>query len=158
MGYPTTRMEDWRTTNVQPLASIRFALASLTTSRPSLGVDARLLGTLPGWRLVFVNGRHDRELSRPSELPQGVTARRLAEALEDDRAFVEKHLGRLAPWRDHAFTALNTAFLEEGIVVRVGRGAVVQEPLHVVFLTASGEEPLVAHPRVLVVAEERSQA
>ena len=71
---------------------------------------------------------------------------------------IEAHLGRIAGFEKSSFSALNTAFLEDGVFVLVPRGAVVEEPIHLVFLSEADGEPSVSNPRVLILAEANSQA
>jgi len=52
---------------------------------------------------------------------------------------------------------LNTAFLEDGAYVHVRRGVVVEEPVHVLFVSTGRQAATVTHPRNLIVAEEASQ-
>jgi Fe-S cluster assembly protein SufD len=71
---------------------------------------------------------------------------------------VEPHLAQYASYRGHAFTALNTAFLEDGAFVSIARGKVVEEPIHLLFLSTTHGEGAVCHPRSLILAGEGSQA
>jgi Fe-S cluster assembly protein SufD len=152
-GFPTTRDEAWRFTNVARIVRTPFQLASRRTGTPHPG-------SLPGGegtRVVFVNGRYAPELSRPGGGP--FVLRSLPEALLEDPRALQPHLGERAKFETSAFTALNSAFLEDGAFVRVPRGAVAQEPLHLVFLAGpDGDAPTVCHPRILIVAEANSQA
>ena len=68
----------------------------------------------------------------------------LPRTLEEAR----QHLGRLAVFDQNAFVALNTAFLENVIVIRIPSGAVIQEPIQITY---NGEAGQVTHPRVLIV-------
>ena len=56
------------------------------------------------------------------------------------------------------FTALNTAFMEDGAFVEIARDSVIDRPVHVVFYSTGGAAPAVSHPRLLVVAGEHSEA
>src|SRR5262245_46223609 len=47
--------------------------------------------------------------------PEGVIVCSLANALNRHRDLVEPHLARYADFEDHAFAALNTAFLHDGV-------------------------------------------
>src|SRR5947207_2951049 len=63
LGFPTTRNEEWRFTNLAPLTSVSFVRA------PELDDSARavdLIRDLPAAerRLVFINGHYSPELSR----------------------------------------------------------------------------------------------
>jgi len=71
---------------------------------------------------------------------------------------VEAYLARYARIDANPFVALNTANFEDGIYVHIARGAVVAEPIEIVIKSAANGHPTVSHPRVLVVAEEGSQA
>jgi Fe-S cluster assembly protein SufD len=69
---------------------------------------------------------------------------------------VDAHLGKYAAYDDRPFVALNTAFLDRIAVVRIERGAIVEEPLHFVNFIRQGED-VAAHPRVLVLCGANSQ-
>ena len=63
-------------------------------------------------------------------------------------------------WRSYAdieanpFVALNTGFIRDGAYVHLPRGATVEQPIHLLFISTPAREPAVSHPRVLVVAED----
>ena len=153
LGFPTTRQEDWRFTSVAPLVDTAFVPAA-----PGRDDGAGVARAGAG-RLVFVNGRFSAEHSALTGLPAGVRAGSLAAALQgDEAALVEEHLARHAPFAESAFTALNTAFLRDGAFVHLSRGAVLREPLHLIFRSAPGHSPAVTHARVLLIAEEEARA
>ena len=98
-----------------------------------------------------------------SALPAGVEVLSLADVLASEanetRAVVESHLASGAGIEDEAFTALNTALLHDGAVVRVPAGTVVEQPIQLLFVTSPppGGEPVMTHPRVLLVVGENAQ-
>src|SRR5207245_7666909 len=104
--------------------------------------------------LVFVNGRYAPDLSRLRAQPPGVKVMSLAEALASERSLLEPHLGRLARAADRTqiFAALNTAFLEDGAFLYVPAGVVIEEPIHLLFVSTANGRPTMSHPRVLVEA------
>jgi Fe-S cluster assembly protein SufD len=154
-GFPTTRDEDWRFTNVSAIARTAFQPASITKLAP---------GDTAAWRvddmaatLVFVNGRFERELSSVDALPKGVTVASLREQFAAKPEEVEKHLGRYADTGRDPFVALNTAFIGDGAYVRVGKGVVVEAPIYLLYLSTEENAPTMTHPRNLIVAEDHSQ-
>ena len=157
LGFPTTRLEEWRFTNVAPIAGTTFVATTPDTDYTRAELDALKLPRLGGPELVFVNGRFAPALSMTDGLPAGVRTRSLATVLADDAETIAPHLGRLARFDSHAFTALNTAFLRDGAVIEVASGVVVDTPIHLVFVTRSGAEPVLSHPRVLVLTDANSQ-
>lgn len=156
MGFPTSRAEEWKYTNVAPVGKIRFQPA-----RPGLRAEqlARIPGAdLGGSRLVFVNGRWSPKLSTLEELAPEVNLSSLAAVLENGSAVVEEHLARYAAWQNHAFVALNTAFIHDGAVVEIPKSLVLEKPIHLLYVTTAGTPAAVAHPRTLVVVGPGAQA
>ena len=155
LGFPTTRMEEWRFTNVKPIADANFNLAP---SVNGVGDSALERYAYPDChQLVMVNGRFSAELSQLGDLPAGVVVCGLEEALELHPETVDAHLGRYAKFEEHAFVALNTALYRDGAFVWVPRGVVLDKPVNLVLLGRSEGEPSAFFPRTLVVAEESSQ-
>ncbi len=158
LGLPTTRQEAWRFTDLKPLAATRFERAA--------GPSAVAPAAVAPWafeaaaRLVFVDGFPAAALSETAALPGGAYAGSLAAALDGDRHPAAEQLGRHASFESHPFVALNTALFADGALVAVPRGVVIEKPIHLLFLTTSGDggRPAPAsYPRVLVVAGEGSQ-
>ncbi len=158
LGFPTLRHEDWRYTNVSRIAKTAFRSAvDCGVDLDERAIAAETFPEAQFHRLVFVNGIFAAHLSSLHRLPEGVHMASLAEMLSEDPAAVEAHLARYASYENHAFTALNTALMEDGAYVHVAKGVVVEEPIHLLYIMTPGAEPIVAHPRSLIVAEEASQ-
>ncbi|MGH9392073.1 MAG: SufB/SufD family protein, partial [Vicinamibacteria bacterium] len=165
LGLPTVHDEQWRFTSVAPIERIPFRLATNGTAvaRASEALQAAALeqasfGVEGGFRAVFLNGRFVPELSTARAVPNGARLCSLGGALATERKLMEAHLGRYASYEKQAFTALNTAFMEDGAFLTIPDGLIIQEPILFVFLSTSGGEPTLWHPRNLVVAGARSQA
>src|SRR2546428_314736 len=107
-------------------------------------------GILKTTRLVFVNGRYAPRLSYLRPLPEGVRIASLAEVLRQDPGSLENDLTRFARFQEDSFVALNTAFFIDGAYVDVPKNAVVDEPIHLVFVSTSRDRPTVAYPRNLI--------
>ena len=157
-GLPTLRDEDWRFTSVAPITEKAFTPAR--DGRELLSARAlkpfRLAGL--GAQLVFVNGKFARELSVLGTLPHGVKAGSLAQVISTQGDMVEQHLGRYADFRDDAFTALNTAFIQDGAFINVPRGTIVEHPISVLYVSIGDAGPQMVHPRNLIIVGEESQA
>jgi Fe-S cluster assembly protein SufD len=160
VGFPTTRDEDWRFTNVSAIAKSVFHLADNTAGAISHHeIEAQRIPDA-ACRLVFVNGRFSAELSSFDTLPSGVEVSGLAAKIESDRSSVERHLGRYLNTQRDAFSALNTAFAGDGGYVHVARGTVLEHPIHLLFVSTGNSSDsglLMTHPRNLIVAEAESE-
>ena len=163
VGFPTTSEEDWKYTNVAPIARASFAPTFDKTS-DDLTPDALAAYTYAEAaqsRLVFVNGSYRAELSDLRELPAGAVIRNLADALTSEHeAILRAYLARAASIDESTdgFTALNTAFINDGAFVYLPKGAQLSAPLHLLFLANETNEQTAIFPRVLIVAESESAA
>jgi Fe-S cluster assembly protein SufD len=159
-GFPTLRDEDWRFTNIAPISQTPFHLirnGSHGHHAPSrIELEAY---QLPGAasELVFIDGRFAPALSSPGHLPQGASAVSLAGQIARDANVLEAYLGRYLDMSRDAFSALNTAFLEDGAYVHVTKGTIVEAPIHLLFVSTAHDDGVVTHPRNLIVADENSQ-
>ncbi|MFQ5851119.1 MAG: Fe-S cluster assembly protein SufD [Candidatus Binatia bacterium] len=159
LGFPTTRHEEWKYTNVTPITEIPFKPAGYELNEITSETIARVsFGELAGNQIVFINGRYSPELSSLGRLPENAKAGSLAMALESDAGWVETHLARYASYRDHAFVALNTALMRDGAIVYVPRDKVIEEPIHLLFISTAQGEATVSYPRNLIVMGNDSQA
>jgi Fe-S cluster assembly protein SufD len=159
-GFPSTRLEDWRFTDVTPIAQRSFALAEplrdAETAAELTVRDVRLPGAI---ELVFVNGHFAPALSSgPPDTP--VYAGSLGSALRTHPELIEPHLGRYAGYAQPAesLTALNTAFVRDGAFVYLPVGTALAEPVHCIFVAAGTEGPIVSHPRTLILVGEGASA
>jgi Fe-S cluster assembly protein SufD len=157
-GFPTTRDEDWRFTNVSVLAQIPFRMAA--SEHPAVSARQIELYDMAGsvCQMVFINGRFAPQLSRLNNLPAGLEVCSLAEAVARDEEGVKLHLGRHANTRRDAFVALNAALWEDGAYIHIRKSALIEQPVHLLYLSVGEDEAIMTHPRTLIVAEAGSEA
>jgi Fe-S cluster assembly protein SufD len=157
LGFPTTRDEEWRFTNVAPIADTPFGEAAEPPAVTRTQLGPFVVRQLSSSQLVFVNGRYIPALSSLRAVPRGAHVTSLADALTSDPGLVDPYFTRCADFERQAFTALNTAFAEDGAFVYIPAGATVQEPIHLLYFTTCAT-PVVAHPRTIIVVGDNSQA
>jgi Fe-S cluster assembly protein SufD len=155
-GFPTSRDEEWRFTPVSPIVQAEFPPA-VTGSVDRAALTPYRFGHAEWPQLVFVNGRFAPEHSSVPELPAGVRIESLAAALASGTTAIEPHLSRYARPETTAFTALNTALMRDGAFVHVPAGTLLEQPVHVLFVTTPGASGA-AHPRNLIVVERGARA
>jgi len=149
-GFPTIRDEEWRFTNVAPVAEMAFMRA--TPASPSR--EALTKYAFPGVpTVVVVNGRISKTLSTVNPLPAGVTLETLADAAPADVA-VRPQAAGVVPT---AFVDLNATFFEDLVSIRVAPKTVVAEPLHVLSVVVPGLQPALVAPRLVINAGEASE-
>ncbi|HTY87739.1 MAG TPA: Fe-S cluster assembly protein SufD [Candidatus Acidoferrum sp.] len=160
LGIPTLQDEDWRFTNLAPIAKLPLQPAA----GPSDDAAARavlakyIFGRLPGARLVFVNGQYSAALSFVRGLPAGVRVSNLTVALVADSELIKNQFSRHALTDDNAFAALNQAFFTDGGFVHVPAGVSVAEPIQLVFVATARRNGETIQPRNLILAGANSRA
>lgn len=162
LGFPSVKDEEWKYTNLAPLARIDFK-PSPSRESSNTGIEASELAKFSaveteGSQLVFVNGILSNDLSSVASLPGEVTAIDLSAATTDERFAdtVRKHLARQADYVASGPVALNTAFISTGAFVHIPRNVSVSAPIHLLFINDGSQTAM--FPRVLVVAGENSSA
>jgi len=157
VGWPTSKQEEWRFTDPSQLTSalVQLAGSEAASGAPTFDEILRGLGRGIGHRLGFVDGRHATEHARDGSLPRGLVLAPLAQAMQDPAARLDALLGQ-ALREPSAFVALNTAFLQDGAVVRIPAGLVVEAPIILAYLAATPERASL--PRTVVHAGADSQA
>jgi Fe-S cluster assembly protein SufD len=152
LGLPTKRRgnELWKYTNLQPLAAADFAY----TVGGSVSVD-QIKAAGPwddAWNtVVVVDGKFSAELSNLHDTV-GLDAGSLAEAISSGKGDIESQLASLAGREDYAFTALSTAFIEDGAYLAITDGTELEQPIQVVFVTSDDAESRASYPRMVVDA------
>ncbi|MGH7307702.1 MAG: Fe-S cluster assembly protein SufD [Candidatus Rokuibacteriota bacterium] len=159
VGLPTTRDEEWKYTNLAPLAALDFDLdADAGVDRVSEEAIAPFLMGDAAWgRLVFVNGRYSPKLSAVPFLPGGAQVGSLAEAAVTDAGPLREHLAGEIDQGGDGLSALNAAGWRDGAFVVVPPTVDLAAPLHLVFVVTSPQAATVAHPRNLIVLGEHSR-
>lgn len=149
-GFPTTRHEEWKYTNIAPIASGNFMPATAGSTLDTSALKKFLVAGTDVHRLVFVNGFLSAELSDSKQLPAGVIAGKLSD--HAGHPAVKSRLGKIAGEAAGAMVDLNTAFLAEGAFLYVPEGIHVEQPVHFLFINDTTTQPTLVSPRNLYVA------
>lgn len=153
LGFPTTRHEEWRFTNIAALLELPLHSANSASRAVTLEEIQPLIASKQDWpRLVFVDGHFSPELSSVAEKSKNFQAGSLAKRLLKDASELEAHLGKYAQSKLNAFAGLNTAFFSDGAFISVAAGKTLKKPFLLLFLSAANELGSIHHPRNLILA------
>jgi Fe-S cluster assembly protein SufD len=160
LGFPTTHDEEWKYTSVAPLTRISFRPAADYLAPKGARQASELLQSNPAGSIAlhFFAGQFVEERTPSATLPAGVKVTSLAKALAAGSPLLEKHLARYADFTKLPFVALNTAFAEEGALVEIAPDVVLTQPIYLRYVAGPSHEPLIYHPRNLVVLGRGSEA
>lgn len=154
VGLPTPRHEDWKYTDVRPITRHEYRLAGFGDAAPAPAVPT--VEGLDAIRLVVLDGRVRPDLSALGDLPAGVRIGSLADAIERDPEAVRPWLGAALPAEGHGFSALNDAFVNDGVYLHVDDGVAVERPVEVVFMVGAADQAPLVQPRNLLVIGEQA--
>jgi len=159
LGFPTSKHEEWRFTNIAPLTKIQFKPAPhrSVSSVTREAIEKFTIGEMKCNKLVFLNGHFVDELSSMEILPKGAIVSSLAMAVKRDGDLLYRHLGKYVNGGENGFTALNSGFMQDGAFVHIPDDVVVDEPLHLLFVSTGGESSFISTPRNLIIAGKNSQ-
>lgn len=165
MGFPTRKQEDYKYTDVatsfepdyglninrldipvNPYEVFKCDVPNMSTSLYFMVNDA------------FYTGRQGdlATLRHVPDLPQGVVLGSLRQLATEQPALVKKYYAKLADYHTDALTAFNTAFAQDGLLLYVPQGVVVDKPIQLVNILRS-DVPLMANRRLLIVLEDDAQ-
>lgn len=155
-GLPNRHDEAWKYTDLRALMRDVKPLAAPPEESATQSMrDAAVLAGVAARRIVFVGGYFIPALSDLADLEKGLSVMSLSEALAKGDAETTALIGKVGKVDDPAF-ALNTAFMGEGVVIRIGAGRCIERPIQLVFV--AGEQPTTYFLRSLVVVEKGAQA
>lgn len=152
------KQEAWRYTSVEGLFAQAFMPAANTALSTPLDLDANLIPDLVAHRLVFVDGRYQSALSDLDQLPTGVRLGSLRAALSSDPGSLRTWFTQAARQEEHVFTALNTALINDGVMIHVGPDVVLDRPIEVIYLNRAEADPLLIPTRNVVVLDAGAEA
>ena len=156
LGFPTIRHEEWKYSNVNGLFKEAFDLDDTNTLTAN-DLDPLEIPNLDGNIIYIVNGRYRPELSRIISPESQVQITSFADAIKADPDFIGSHFARYADYQENAFTALNTALANDGVVIRVPDNMTVEQPIILRFITDARDKNIAAQPRNLITVGKNAE-
>jgi Fe-S cluster assembly protein SufD len=139
-GLPNRRVESWHYTDLR--AMLRRAAAIRPRDFMSLDLARERLASpeaqTHGVRIVMLDGAYRPDLSDLGLLPEGVTVTSLVDALTAGDAETLSALTAEGQGGDDPIVSLNTALMQDGVIVRVAPGVEVARPIAIANLMSGG--------------------
>ena len=149
MPLPTRKTENWKYSAKYLKLGDEMAI-----SLPNEGKTGNSLA-VPGYKVVFINGVMIPEASEFPDL-DGISIQSFADLDSDDAQALSLQLGSTLDHDQAQFARLNGARFEDGLLIRLKSGAVLDQPLFIIHETW-GDDSGSAYPRVFVEAGANSQ-
>lgn len=149
MGLPSKKSESYRHTPVLDLFSREWENYFISVETPS---DDPCRGNCEGCIEVFngfVRSNYQWEV-----LDNGVAIGSIREALKEMPDVVLTHLNTMANNDSEPMTALNSAFMQDGIFVYIPKGVKIDRPICIEYDYSTTDQQVMCFSRMLVVAED----
>jgi len=152
LGWPTTRLEEWKYTSLTSLANVDWKIDQRQPEKdPTLP-----FGDQPIAELMFINGALHANRSTAANEHPGIRVLPIVEAMETES--FQQHFARYADYEKHALTALNTAMWQDGAFIEIAPGTQVEGFIHLLYFGGgTAEHPVMSHHRNLIVVGRGSQ-
>ena len=157
-GLPHRRIEEWKYTDLRRLMSEAYAPAAEQSTVTAAALEAALgeLARIDALKLVFVNGAFQPKLSDIRDLPKGIELASLGDAFNSPPEWMLAALGKVNPPDGDIVSQLNTAFMTDGAVLRLGADVKLERPVHLIH-ASGGDRPISSSLRNVVVLDEGAE-
>jgi len=155
LGIPTVKDEEWKYTNLAPLAKHTF---ELSTDHKLIEMEAfNAYRNVSDINIVFVNGSLSPQLSNINKIPKGITISTISEAIANNIANIENFLTKYNSTNKTAFVGLNEALYETGTYIGVEQKVVHKGLIHIIHVTSSNNNNTISIPRTLITLNKSSE-
>ena len=158
LGFPTKKVERYKYTDIPSLFEPDYGLNINRLEIPvdpykAFKCDVPNLST----SLYFVvnDSFYDKALPK-KELPEGVIVDSLARIAAEKPELISRYYAKIAKTEEDGITALNTMLAQDGLLIYVPKGTVVDRAIQVINILRSDVDPMV-NRRVLIIVEDRAE-
>ncbi len=154
---PTTKMEDWRKTNLKRLLEHKFQPGQKLELHKEQVSMFNISGMYSNV-LVFVNGYFCPKLSRILDSDKILVFTNMRTAKEYFPDVFERYFDATDAHKLNLFSALNTYYARDGAFIWIRKDTVVENPIHVYYFSEGNNAKIASQTRNLLIAEPGSKA
>jgi Fe-S cluster assembly protein SufD len=143
-GFPTQKWENWRFTNLSALTDNHFLISEVKDA-PQNSIDTSQYEIEGVETIVIYNGHFQKDIS---SIPDGIE-------LLTGSEYIERNNNELIHSEKSPFDLLNTAFMDSGVCLIVGKNTIAQTPVRILFIS-NGDNSIMVNPRVYIDVESGS--
>jgi len=156
LGFPTIKNEEWKYSNVRDLISVSYNF-NADSSIELADLEDLKIPVQDANIIYFVNGHYSPELSILVSSSDQITIDSLASAYKKNPSLVNSFFNELTQDDNDAFTALNTAFTQDGIFVNVPDNQSVEHPIILRFVSDARTQNVGSQPRNIIAVGRNAQ-
>ncbi|MCD8202442.1 MAG: Fe-S cluster assembly protein SufD [Prevotella sp.] len=159
LGFPTKKVERYKYTDIPKLFEPNYGLNLNRLEIPVNPYDAFKcdVPNLSTALYFMVNdGFYNKIKLKGQALPEGVIINSLSNIAAENPHFIAKYYAKIANIEEDAITALNTMLAQDGLLVYVPKGVIVEKAIQVINILRSDVD-LMVNRRVLIIVEEGAE-
>jgi len=160
MGIPSYKTESYKYTDLTRLFENERFRRSFEPDQFEVSLTDIFSCDVPEFDthlILVVNGWYDDSNSMNKPYPDGVIIKSLKKATIENPDLVEKYYGKLANSSLDPLTALNTAFVRDGVFIYIPDNTHLSKPLQLINILRSTDDLYVTQ-RNLIIAGKNTQA
>jgi len=157
-GFPHTKMEKWRNTDLSKVLSHTFTFP-MESDAGEADLNEVFKCDVPGFRTFMVAQLNGAFIDRGHTLgdaAKGVVVCSLSDAFKNHAELIDKHFGTVAELEESSLAALNTAFAHDGVFIYVPDNVVVEETIQMVNLINSADGVFLQTRNLVVLGNNSS--
>lgn len=158
LGFPTTKHEEWKYTNLKGITEKTFKATCELNNRVKAFIDQSIFSKIQANLLVFVNGSYVAAASNLIETDKTIVIGSLAVERFNHTDIFNQHFAKYAKVEGEAMNALNTALLSDGVFIYVPAGKTIAQPVIIMNITDASDMNVLAQPRNLIVVDKNASA
>ncbi|NBA87622.1 Fe-S cluster assembly protein SufD [Emticicia sp. CRIBPO] len=156
LGFPTTKHEEWKYSNVKKLVEKSYNFHPKSEAGED-ELSALPIPDLAGNILYFINGIFHPELSTLQTPDDKLKIITLSQAITEFPDLLNEYYGKFTDNITESFTALNTAMANDGVVVFIPDNTTLEEPVIMRMIGDVREENVGSFVRNLVVVGKNAE-
>ncbi|MQG19328.1 MAG: Fe-S cluster assembly protein SufD [SAR202 cluster bacterium] len=151
--------EKWKFSNIKPIAREKFHILSNSQEFVPNSLDEKIIFHKSNSnRLIFVDGQINDKYSDISLLTEKSLVTTFTNSNLFDKEVINKQLGKLINHENDIFSTINSALLNDGLLINIKKNITLNTPISIIFINTNQNENAATFPRILVVCEENSEA
>ena len=153
-GFPSVRHEEWKYTSLEDMYRSELHLPNEEENRLTENdIETKTLAKNTKCKAIFLNGRFSKSLSKISNSPNKLKLTLFSHLLKNESESLKKVL-RNTP--NEAFTSLNTALMDEGLLIESQNNSTESDLVHVINISA-GNLNTITTPRIAIKSNANSK-
>jgi Fe-S cluster assembly protein SufD len=145
-GFPNTKNEEWKYISFEKVLQNSFDLEGNSNSK--LSISTELIPNVEVYKLIFVNGKFNVELSTKLASQDGFTL--------SQESNIESNSYR--EYNKDGFIVLNEVFNPTSFKINILKGEIISKPIAIYHIHSSVDLNSISFPNITIEIEENAQA